>query len=73
MFPEGVGNNLATFLSIVSESLTLQWKIELKFLVENEIGSRVSNDGVMACLAGFHAQNTLRPDCSISLYVWKRA
>lgn len=57
------------FISIVSESVTLQWKTKLKFLVENKISSTVSNHGVVACLPVFHAHNILHRDCSISFYV----
>lgn len=59
-------------MSIVSEPVTLQWKIKLKFLMENKISSMVSNHRVMACLSVFHAQNILHRDCSISLYVCTR-
>lgn len=57
------------FISIVSESVTLQWERTLKFLTDSKISSTVSNHGVMACLSVFHAQNILHRDRSISLYM----
>lgn len=50
-FPERLGNNLVTFLPIVSEAVPLEWKIKLTFLQENKIGSAAlsPSQGLLVC------------------------
>lgn len=48
------------FVLTVSEPVTLPCKINLPFLVVEEISSTVSHHGVTACLSGFQAQGILQ-------------
>lgn len=64
--PEKARNSLTASIPTVSESVILQWKIRLQFLVEKGISSAVSNHTAMACLSILHAQTVLHHSHSIS-------
>lgn len=72
-FPERLGNNLVTFLPIVSEAVPLEWKIKLTFLQENKIGSAAPSPRVRACWSASHARHILQYACSASVCVGRRA
>lgn len=66
-FPERLGNNLVTFLPIVSEVVPLEWKTKPTFLQENRIGSAAPSPRATACWSASHARHILQHACSASV------